>query len=84
MAFRLAFRIASVLGLALGSVGYANAWDVVQWGMLVDIVLFAPMYSLGLFLFIRRVQGTANPLAVSHGTSRRMPHWPCHVSDHTS
>jgi hypothetical protein len=47
--------------------GVANAWDVVQWGMAVDILLFAPMYALGLFLFIRSVRGTSNPLAVTLG-----------------
>lgn len=41
--------------------GVANAWDVVQWGMLVDILLFAPAYALGLFLFIRHVSGPSNP-----------------------
>ena len=47
--------------------GVANAWDVVQWGMAVDILLFAPMYALGLFLFIAHPRPAANSLAVNLG-----------------
>ncbi len=51
--------------------GVANAWDVVQWGMVVDALLFAPLYTAGLYFFIKHTgQGTHRD-AVGWARSRR-------------
>jgi hypothetical protein len=54
------------------SPGYANAWDVVQWGMGVDFFAFAPLYALGLVVFLRfaRAQLVALPDETLKGTGR--------------